>query len=84
MTEGFLYKAAMLAVYTPFYLVTKSPKQGAQTTLYVATSDNVNDSNSGEYWADCRILRGKNKYQHDKTVEDNLIAVSKQLVGKWL
>ncbi|KAI9284155.1 hypothetical protein BC943DRAFT_307978 [Umbelopsis sp. AD052] len=84
MTEGFFYKAAAVAIYPPLYLVTKSPKQGAQTTLYVATSDKMNNSNSGEYWADCRVLHGKNKYQHDKVVEDNLIAVSKELVAKWL
>ncbi|KAH8551935.1 retinol dehydrogenase 13-like protein [Umbelopsis sp. PMI_123] len=83
-TEGIVKMISFMAIYPTLYLLTKSAWYGAQTTLHLATSDNLNESNSGEYWADCSIVRGRNKYQHDKAVEDKLIDVSRELVAQWL
>jgi hypothetical protein len=82
--ETWYIKPLTIALYPALYLVTKNATQGAQTTLYVATSDAVNTTNAGEYWADCRVIRGKNKLQHNETAEDRLIEISKALVSKWL
>ncbi|KAH8551934.1 hypothetical protein BGW37DRAFT_552202 [Umbelopsis sp. PMI_123] len=84
LAEGILANVFSIAIYPPRYLFTKNAWQGAQTTLHLATSDNLNESNSGEYWADCKVIRGGSKYQHDKAIEDKLNDVSKELVAQWL
>jgi hypothetical protein len=82
--ETWYIKPLILTFYPLIHIVTKSAVQGAQTTLYLATSDAISDSNSGEFWSDCKILRGKNKFQHDVAVEDKLNELSKKLVANWL
>ncbi|CAM0141821.1 hypothetical protein VKS41_004481 [Umbelopsis sp. WA50703] len=82
--ESWILRPLALSIYPVVFFVTKSPVQGAQTQLYLATSDAVNTANSGEYWADCKLLKGKNKLQHDKHTEDRLVEMSNQFVSKWL
>jgi hypothetical protein len=82
--ESWILRPLALSIYPVVFFVTKSPVQGAQTQLYLATSDAINSANSGEYWADCKLLKGKNKLQHDKHTEDRLVEMSNQFVSKWL
>ncbi|KAG2171287.1 hypothetical protein INT43_002909 [Umbelopsis isabellina] len=84
LDESWYLKPLAASVYPALYFFTKSATQGAQTQLYLATSDAINRANSGEYWADCKVQKGKNKLQHDEDVEDRLYEISKQFVSKWL
>lgn len=84
LDESWYLKPLAASIYPAVYFLTKSAVQGAQTQLYLATSDAINSANSGEYWADCKLLKGRNKLQHDEDVEDRLVEISKQFVSKWL
>lgn len=44
----------MKILYAPFWLMTKSAQQGAQTTLHLVYEDDKN-LKKGEYYADCKV-----------------------------
>lgn len=56
-----------------------SPEQGAQTSLYVATSPNV-DGVTGKYFADSRAQKSS-PISYDTTLQDQLWQASEQLAG---
>ncbi|KAG0182840.1 hypothetical protein DFQ29_001780 [Apophysomyces sp. BC1021] len=60
------------------HFVLKSPKEGAQTTLYLATSDEV-EGKGGGYWSDCKLKTTKESV-HDVELQDRLYQYSFQAV----
>ena len=53
-TFGFLFSVVMYAVYPiVFFVMFKSPYEGAQTNIYCAVSEEV-DGVSGKYFSDCK------------------------------
>ena len=47
-----------------FYLLSKTPTQGAQTTIYCAVSEEC-EGITGKYWSDCAI-----KEPHQRALDD--------------
>lgn len=72
---SFLTKA-MWSLMTPF---TKTPVQGAQTSIYLSSSPDV-EGISGKYYADCRPI-SSTPASYDLEVARKLYDVSQELVG---
>ncbi|KAK3092840.1 hypothetical protein FSP39_007804, partial [Pinctada imbricata] len=60
-------------------LMFKSPMQGAQTSIYCAVSEDLNNV-SGKYFSDCAI-KGESKQAKDDGTAKKLWEVSEKLVG---
>ena len=59
-----------------------SPKQGAQTSLYLATSPAV-EGVSGEYFVKQKVARA-NKVAYDRAAQERLWVLSEDLLSPWL
>ncbi|WP_216329751.1 SDR family oxidoreductase [Deinococcus aestuarii] len=59
-----------------------SPQQGAQTSVYLATSPEVGGV-TGTYFQDKKPQRA-NRVAYDQAAQDRLWALSEQVVGRWL
>jgi len=70
------YTKAAWAMMTPF---TKSPVQGAQTSIYLASSPEVAGV-SGKYFDNCKPI-SSNAASYDTEVAKRLFEVSAELVG---
>lgn len=57
----------------------RSPERGAATSVYLATSPDVEDT-SGHYFADCRE-RDSSAISHDQDAQERLWEISERLVG---
>ena len=63
------------------YLFTKSPRQGAQTSIHCAVCDEVQGV-SGEFFVDCQVRKKLvNPLVLDQELAGRLWTVSAQLVG---
>ena len=58
----------------------KSPWQGAQTTIYCAVTEGIEDQ-SGKYFSDCEVKKVTNPQAHDDAIAERLWEVSAELVG---
>lgn len=65
---------------TKLFLIT--PEQGAQTSLYLATSPEV-EGVSGQYFANKKQRRA-NPIAYDKAAQERLWALSEHLLSSWL
>ena len=62
------------------YLASKTPWQGAQTTIYCAVSEEL-EGVSGKYLADCKIQRPKTAAATDDNIAERLWQLSCRMVG---
>ena len=58
----------------------KTPRQGAQTTIYCAVSEEM-EGVSGQYLSDCKIKKLTNPQATDDSIAERLWEVSMQMVG---
>ncbi|KAI9008817.1 retinol dehydrogenase 12, partial [Phycomyces nitens] len=70
----------ILSLFFPF---TKSPIQGAQTVLYLATAPEVEEK-SGLYWSNCAVSPQVNKLESDEALQDKLYDISRILVKDYI
>ena len=56
----------------------KTPKEGAQTTIYCAVSEEM-EGVTGQYLADCRITKTENPQATDDNLAEKLWEVSAKL-----
>ncbi len=61
-------------------LASKTPTQGAQTSIYCAVSEEM-EGVSGQYLADCRVQRLKTAVARDDQAAERLWELSAQMVG---
>ena len=62
----------------PFRILFKTPKQGAQTTIYCAVSEEM-EGVTGQYLADCRIVKTQNSQATDDQLAEKLWEISAKL-----
>ncbi|KAL0078580.1 retinol dehydrogenase 12 [Phycomyces blakesleeanus] len=70
-------------IFGLFALYTKSPIQGAQTILYLATAPEVEEK-SGLYWENCAVHSPINKLENDEDTQNRLYEISNLLVKKYI
>ncbi len=58
----------------------KTPWQGAQTSIYCAVSEEM-EGVSGQFLADCKIVKPSNPLAMDDNLADRLWEVSSEMVG---
>ena len=58
----------------------KTPKQGAQTTIYCAVSEEM-EGVTGQYLADCRITKTENPQATDDELAEKLWEASAKLTS---
>jgi NAD(P)-dependent dehydrogenase (short-subunit alcohol dehydrogenase family) len=75
MNNGGLARA-VIALVRPFF---KTPEQGAQTSVYLATAPEV-EGVSGKYFSNCRVHRSS-KASHDAAAAARLWGVSAAMTG---
>ncbi len=75
-TNGGIAGRILPALLKPFF---RSPEQGAQTSIYLCSSDTVAVV-SGEYFVDCKPTRPK-RWALDKAAAEQLWEYSEQCVG---
>ena len=61
-----------------FVIIMKTPKEGAQTTIYCAVSEEM-EGVTGQYLADCRITKTENPQATDDNLAEKLWEVSAKL-----
>lgn len=61
-------------------MIIKTPKQGAQTTIYCAVAEEL-EGVSGKYFEDCQEKELQKDYVKNKETEDRLWQVSAEMVG---
>ena len=61
-------------------MILKTPKEGAQTTIYCAVSEDM-EGISGQYLSDCKIQKLVNPQATDEDIAERLWEVSSQMVG---
>jgi hypothetical protein len=66
--HGKWYLAVSLLMYPIIWLIFKTPKQGAQTTIYCAVDEEIKD-NSGRYYSDCKEKPLLEHARHDEDGE---------------
>ena len=64
----------------PFFF--KTTKQGAQTTIYCAVSEEM-EGVTGQYMADCKIQRPVNPQAIDDELAEQLLEASAKTVGLY-
>lgn len=70
--------------YPIFYLLSKSPAQGAETSIYLASSPEV-ENQGGIYWFNCKpFTMFKSKQSHDEKLQKQLYIYSEKSVEKYL
>jgi hypothetical protein len=62
----------------PFAIFVKTPKQGAQTTIYCAVSEEM-EGVTGQYLADCKITKTAHPQATDDELAERLWEVSAKL-----
>lgn len=75
-TNNGLLGKVLMGSLKPFF---RSPEKGAETSIYLACSDDV-DGLSGEYYYNCRVAKTKPWARDDATAE-RLWEVSAEMVG---
>ena len=73
----FLFQRMYFAFINGFKL-TKTPLQGAQTTIYCAVSEEM-EGVTGKYLADCKITKTLNPQAEDDQLAERLWEVSEML-----
>ncbi|KAH6926873.1 hypothetical protein HPB50_022642 [Hyalomma asiaticum] len=68
-----------IAMNALFYFFGKTPKEGAQTSIYLTVADEVAKV-TGQYFMDCRLAL-PSKYAEDPTLARRLWEVSEKLTG---
>ena len=63
-----------------FAIFAKTPKQGAQTTIYCAVSEEM-EGVTGQYLADCKITKTENPQATDDKLAEKLWEVSTKLTS---
>ena len=64
--------------FSRVFKLTKTPLQGAQTTIYCAVSEEM-EGVTGKYLADCKIKKTNNSQATDDKVAERLWEVSAKL-----
>lgn len=72
-------KTLLKVLYPLVWLITKSPSQGAQTTLYCVLQDKSKLKNGG-YYADC-ALSEKGEFANDPLNQKKLWRRSEEMLG---
>ena len=62
----------------PFVVFVKTPKQGVQTTIYCAVSEEM-EGVTGKYLADCQITKTESPQAEDDQLAERLWEASMQL-----
>ncbi len=73
--NGLLYNFGMSVIG----LFIRQPQQGAQTSIYLASSPEV-EGVTGKYFVDCKEVRS-NPLSYDKTLSEKLWQISSELTG---
>ena len=60
-------------------MLTKSPEQGAQTTIYCAVAEEL-EGVTGKYFSDCKEKKLK-KFAEDDEAAEKLWRISAEMVG---
>ena len=68
------------AAMTPLILFLKTTWQGAQTSIYCAVSEEM-EGVSGQFLADCKIVKSANPLALDDNLAERLWEVSSEMVG---
>ena len=66
-------------MHYPLSIFSKTPWQGAQTTIYCAVTEAI-EGQSGKYFSDCKVKKVTNPEANDANAE-RLWDVSAKLVG---
>ncbi|XP_062513210.1 retinol dehydrogenase 14-like isoform X2 [Corticium candelabrum] len=74
-----VYRILWVVLYPLYWLVTKSPSQGAQTLIYCAVAEEL-EGVSGRYYADCAETKLR-EHAMDDGVAKKLWEISEQLTG---
>ena len=74
--QNYAWSKALLALLRPFF---RSPEQGAATSLYVATAEELNGI-TGKYFADCKQANPK-PWALDDAAARRLWALSEEMTG---
>ena len=74
--QNYAWSKALLALLRPFF---RSPEQGAATSLYVATAEELNGI-TGKYFADCKQANPK-PWALDAAAARRLWALSEEMTG---
>ena len=80
MKESFLNKLIFLVMKPLIYLLYKTPKEGAQTTLYGVLEDEDKIAKGG-YFADCRVAKIKTEQCRDPEEAKKLWQKSEEVLG---
>jgi len=64
----------------PLSILSKSPWQGAQTSIHCAVAEGI-EGQSGQYFSDCKVKKVTNPEANDDAIARRLWDVSAQLVG---
>ncbi|KAI7893067.1 short-chain dehydrogenase/reductase SDR [Mucor mucedo] len=79
-----LFHVLDMIFYPLFYLLSKSPSEGAATSIYLASSPNVEDQ-GGIYWFNCKpFTMFKSEESHDEKIQEQLYIYSKKSVEGYL
>lgn len=79
-----LFHILDMVFYPLFYLMSKSPAQGAETTIYVASSSEV-EGKGGIYWVNSKPSTWFNsKQSHDEKLQQELYDYSVKAVASYL
>ena len=65
-------------LFAPFRIFFKTPLQGAQTNIYCAVSEEM-EGVTGQYLADCKIVKTKNPQATDDQLAEKLWEASAKL-----
>ncbi|GAN03771.1 retinol dehydrogenase 13-like [Mucor ambiguus] len=72
-----------IALYPIFYLLSNSPAQGAQTSIYLASSPDI--QSGGMYYMNSKTFTMlKNRESQDEKIQEKLYIYSKNAVGEYL
>lgn len=71
-------------LYPIYYLLSKSPAQGAESTIYLASSPEV-EGKGGMYWYNCKpYTMLKSKQSYNEKLQEQLYTSSQKSVAKYL
>lgn len=83
LTSGLLRKIGWAIFYPLFWFLFKTPKQGAETTIFCAIEPNLVEKDAF-YFRDCKQIPLVQPYATSKEDAVKLWNLSEELVKKWL